>query len=388
MAESAARMLVRSVAHDLLPILEAAGEACDRERHIPSNVIDAMRAAGCYRLLVPKELGGEEVDLLTFFEVLELVSRGNGSAGWNMSISAAGPLFVLQQPRATVDLVYKSGPDQSFTGTVISQPRGTAVAVDGGYRTTGYFRFGSGSMEADWFSATCDVVGGDGLDAKNVNVPEFRKIYVPRSMVKITDAWNVMGLRGTGSHDWELRDVFVPEPLALSVSEAGKPSVKGPTFPGTLHRVEWEALGAWKVASVAIGIARRAIDVLVELAKNKVSFRSKLRDRVQTQEAVARAEFAVGSARAYRDQLLAEVWDSAERGEALTSRQRALLDAGAVGAVDACVYAVDSMYAAAGSSAIGDRDVLGRCFRDVHVAATHGRVQSVMYAPAGRTLLK
>jgi alkylation response protein AidB-like acyl-CoA dehydrogenase len=332
-------------------------------------------------MLVPHELGGDQVDLQTFLDVVELLARGNGAVAWDVATSSFGALTALTLPTDGVAHIYASGPDVIWAGTV--PPSGRAVVSDGGYRYTGRWRFGSGCAEADWMLGGSHVYEGGSPRRSTNDQPEARFACFPRAEVTIHEGWDVVGLRGTGSHDFSVTDLFVPESLT---QRNFTPS----PWSGTLYRLPAvTVLNAVHFSAVATGIARRAIDALVELAKTKTPTRSQglLRERVQVQEAVARAEVLVESARAYRAAIVADVWTTAEAGKPIDVQQRARMRLAGTSATENAVRAVDLMFSAGGTTAIEDASPLSHCFRDVHVVAQNINVLPTFFEHAGRVLL-
>lgn len=366
---------------EIIPLLQAATPAIDRDRQLPPAVIAALRAAGVYRMLVPVELGGGQVDLQTLLGVIELVAQGNGAAGWDLATSSAGTFIALMLPPEGQSRIFGQGPDVCIAGAA-GPTGGRAVAVAGGYQVSGQWRFGSGCAEADWMGGGCQVFDDDMPRRNAAGQPEFRLTFFPRAAVKVHDTWQVVGLRGTGSHDWSVDGVFVPDALTQVV---GAPH----PWPGTLYRIPTLVLGAVHFSAVATGIARRALDSLQELAQTKTPLGSRglLRERVQVQEAVARAEVLLESARAYRTAVVAEVWATAARGEPLTMAQRARMRLAGTNATECAVRAVDLMFGAGGTTSIEDESPLSHCFRDVHTVAQNINVLPLYYEYAGRVLL-
>jgi alkylation response protein AidB-like acyl-CoA dehydrogenase len=213
--------------------------------------------------------------------------------------------------------------------------------------------------------------------------PDFRTAVFPASEVEIIDTWHVAGLRGTGSRDLEVKDLFVPEERMLKMYTGG-PLVDGPNY-------RFPVLGflALTIAPVTLGIARRAIDELIDLASGKtpMGMGSKLRERSMTQFEIGKAESILQSARAWMYELTEELWDKAVRGDAFTMKERAQLRMCCAHASIEAARAVDIAFTLGGGTSIYESSVLQRCLRDAHTATQH-----VMHAPpnyeiGGRLLL-
>jgi alkylation response protein AidB-like acyl-CoA dehydrogenase len=371
-------------ARELFPLLDACWAESDRERRVPHEVVEAMRAAGVFRTVVPSELGGADADLRSFLEVIETVAYANGAAGWDVATSFMSTLFALGLPRSGLERVYDGGPDVIFAGTVtINRDTARAVATDGGYRVSGRWRFGSGCQDADWMICSAQ------LESQAASGPS-PSIYViqPRGSVEIIDTWNVIGMRGTGSHDWRVQDAFVPADQTEATGRVQQRIMEQP-WSGVLYHFPLYSIAGLHFSAVATGLARRAIDALSELAGVKVPTRSSglLRERVQVQDAVARAEAALESARAYRDRVIDDAWRVVAAGESLTMEQRARIRLAGTNAVESACRAVDLMYGAGGTTSIEESSALSRCFRDVHVVSQSINVTTRNYEYAGRVFL-
>jgi alkylation response protein AidB-like acyl-CoA dehydrogenase len=205
----------------------------------------------------------------------------------------------------------------------------------------------------------------------------------PRSEVEIVDTWNVSGLRGTGSHDIAVHDVFVPAGRAISLT------LDRPRRGGTLYAFPVFGLLALGGAAVATGIARHAIDELGSLASTKTATlqRRRLAERPVVQAKVAEAEALLGSARAFLREAVARAWESAERGGEIALTDRARLRLAATHATATAARAVDLMYTAGGGTAIYAASPLQRCLRDAHAVTQHVMVAEPTYELVGRVLL-
>ena len=348
-----------------------------------------MRRAGLFRMVVPTEFGGMAIDLRSFVEVLEIVAGGNSAAAWDLAASSVGTLFALGLPQEGLERVYAQGPDVIFAGTAtIDRDAAQAVVAEDGFRVTGRWRFGSGCQDADWMIASAAVVDAQGSRAAGPPDPEMRYVVFPRSEVEILDTWHVIGMRGTGSHDWAVTDAFVPNFLTEESRLVQGPNVPRP-WRGALYRVPLASITSLHFSAVATGLARRAIDTLMELAKLKTPHRSPglLSGRVQVQEALARAEVALESARAYRDAVIDDAWRTVEAGDSLSLAQRARIRLAGTNAAESAAKAVDLMYAAGGTTSIEEDFPLSRFFRDVHVIAQHVTVLPLYYELIGRAFL-
>jgi alkylation response protein AidB-like acyl-CoA dehydrogenase len=257
-------------------------------------------------------------------------------------------------------------------------PRGKAIVVDGGYRLTGRWPFCSGSQHASWLG--CNSIVYDGSEPRRYpdGAPVQRMMVFPASSATYLDTWYSGGLKGTGSLDVEVTDLFVPAAYSYWWAE--------PQHPGPLYTGRWFLLSH---AGHALGLARAAIDALMELAQTKVPARSQalLRDRPLAQRQVAEADVLVGSARSYCWETVQQVWDRVSAGEPLSRLYQARVRLANTYAVTASARAVDLMYSAAGGSAVYATHPLDRIFRDIHTATQHSLVAEHTYETIGQVLL-
>ena len=366
----------------LRPVIRGYQAEIERERRLPAPLVARLRAAGLYRMFVPRVLGGLQVDLLSFFRAVELAAEGDGSVAWNLGTNAIAGSAALSLPDEGVREIFGGGPDVVFAGT-IAPLGGTAVPVDGGYLCTGRWRFGSGCQEADWMVGSCQVVEGDRPRRNPDGTPDVRRILLPAGDRTIVDTWDVTGLRGTGSHDWTVADLFVPE------HRTQRFTTRWTRWPGTLYALPLHAFQAPHFSPVATGIARAGLDALAELAGSKNPRQSPglLREDVQVQEWIGRAEALLGAAQAYRAAVSADIWATVAAGRPATPEQQARCRLAATYAVDSAMQAMDLAYRAGGSTSIEQSHPVARRWRDLHAVAQNVVVGPEYYILAGRVLL-
>ncbi len=312
-------------------------------------------------------------------ETVEILARADGASGWCVFIGATSGSVLASLPEASAREIF-STPHILLSG--VFAPRGTAVAEDGGFRVDGQWPWGSGTQNADWVLAGCQVIRDGKPELLRNGTPRSRMLIVPASQVEFLDTWHVTGLAGTGSTDFALRHVFVPESRAVGLGidrPLERPLYVFPQF----------GLLAMGIAAVALGLGRAAIDELVSLAGAKTpeaSARS-LAARSNVQIEVALAEAELRSARAWYYETIATAWESATRQGRIELEHRRDIRLATTHATSASARAVDRMYTVAGGTSVYQRSPLQRIFRDVHVATQHMMVAPPTLELTGRLFL-
>ncbi len=368
-------------AEDLSSEIVSRADDIESGRRLPADLARKFAAAGWFRMAVPESYGGTERQPADLIRVIEAVSRADGSAGWCVMISATSALLSGYFPEATARAIYVATPD-AMTGGAIA-PTGKAVPVAGGYRVNGRWQWGSNTQNCQWIFGGALVMEGDAPRQLENGAPEVYLMVFNAADVDILDTWHASGLRGTGSHDFEVRDVVVPEDHTIILGQTP------PVFRTPLYRFPFFGLLALGVCAVSLGIARRAIDEFIALATAKVPtwHRNPLAERATAQVQVAKAEAAVRSARALVLEATESAWEYAVAGETLPDDIRRDLRLAAVNAARQSAKAVSRMYEAGGGSSVHASNPLQRCFRDVHVTTQHIMVNAGVYEQTGRLYL-
>jgi alkylation response protein AidB-like acyl-CoA dehydrogenase len=365
----------------LAPRLAAAADEVERERSLTEPLVQAMVDAGLYRLFLPRSLGGGELDPMTYFDVVEALARADSTAAWSVLISTSTMTSTVRGLRdETLAAMFASPRQTLMAGS--GPPRGRALPVPGGYRLTGRWAQGSNVLIAAWLHLGCHLYDGDQPRLGPDGRPIYLRCVLPTTQAEVIDTWRTTGMRGTGSHDYQVTDAFIPEPhVHGAVDQWPRPQ--------PLYRFEaWTHVAH---AAVGVGLARTAIEEFVELAGGKRATwhasEGRLATRTTIQAKVAQAEALVGSARAYVREATRDAWETVSRGELLSPGQRAVYRLSIAHAMANAVQAVDLMYGLAGASAIYAASRLDRCLRDAHTAAAHVWVAPDTYELAGRLLL-
>lgn len=356
---------VVAAAEALAPQIRAARDEIEASRCLPDSLVQAMIQAGLFQLNLPSAMGGPEAPPLTTFEAIEALSKIEGSVGWCAMISSSVSLF-LSRLRADVGQALAGQPaDVRAAGSV--RPEGEAYPAAGGYRLRGRWDFASGVMHANWLLCTCKIMANHQTRQTAATAPEMRSFLVPKEAVTVKDTWSVVGMCGTGSHDFVVDDVFIPDEHSFSLVDPSQVA-------GTLYHPRLLMIMAWNAtAANALGMARGAIDTFCHMASQTRSTMSEtlLRDRSLVQTRVAEAEAIVGAARAYVISAVHTAWEAVQHDVADPSREVAQARLAITHAMHESVRAVDLVFHAAGTNAVYRKHPLERYFRDVHVAVQH-----------------
>lgn len=363
-------------ARDLRPDLLELGPEIEAGRRLPTRAVELMKAAGVFRMTIPRAWGGPEADPMTQVRVVEALSRANGSAGWCAMIGSDGGYLSAGLDQEIARELYQ---DLDAVSAYVVRPSSTATAVEGGFRVNGRLPFASGCEHSAWLAAGSTLIEDGAPRLSPAGTPMLQVCLLSPEQVTIEDTWYSTGVRGSGSHDLLVHDAFVPRERCFVFG--APPKRDGPLYAYPMMFIA-------NMTGVPLGIARDAIDTLVELSASKVrNLGGGLRDEAFVQSSIARAEARLGSARAYTLDVLAELWDCLQRGdlpdEPLVGRFRLSI----VHCFESCAEAVDLMYRAAGGTAVYAKCPLDRHFRDIHTMLGHTVVWPGVYQGVGRIFL-
>ena len=365
----------------LAPVVREWRDAAEQGRHLPRALFQALRDAGVFKLSTPRAHGGSEVDEVTALEVIEELARQDGSVGWNVMVASNTATIASYLGSNGLKALYEGGPSTVVAGALL--PKGSAQPTAQGYRLSGRWTLASGCHQADWMVA-CSIVMEHGKPRTHADGrPDIRSFFVPAQACEILDTWHTAGMRGTGSHDWQVADVFVPEELTFPIFLDGARQSTG------LFVRDFAAYAVARVAAVSLGIARDAIESLRELARTKVPTvgTSTLATQHVTHERFGRAEALLRAARSYLYQTVRELPYTPTWSTELDDDLRAAIRLAGAHAAESAAQAVDLMFNLAGTAGIYTSSRLERCFRDVHVAAQHINVAPSNMEMVGQYLL-
>jgi len=372
----------------LRSVIRGYRDEIEREQRLPKALVEQFHAAGFYRLVRPRELGGLQADPLTYLRTVELLAEGAGSVGWNLCNNNIAQLVTLGLPDEGVQEIYGHGGDVAIAGTAV-QGGGRAIPVDGGYRVTGRWPFGTGCQESGWMLGSFQILDGDQPRRSPDGASVFWRGVFRRSEIQLVEgSWDVSGLRATGSFDWTVNDVFLPE--RRTMVHAGVPlDNQWSHWPGTSYALPAQAWVGPHHSAVITGICRAGIDALIELACEKTprGRTGRLGENPQVQDAIGRADAILNAGRAYRTATITDVWNTVAAGDKTTLEQRARCRLAAVHAADSAREAMDLVFRQGGSTSYRRESRLAECWRDLHVVGQAVTLMPEWYPMGGRVFL-
>ncbi len=350
----------------------------ERARRFPQDLSDRFAQAGFYRACIPAAYGGLECSPVELARTIERLALADGSAAWCVFIGATSGSALAGLEESSAREIF-AHPNVRIAG--VFAPRGRAVREGNNVRVSGRWQWGSGTQNSDWVLAGCLFERDGELELLPDGRPRTHMVLVPRSDVTFHDTWHTSGLCGTGSTDFELNNVSVPEQRIVGLADT---SLKAP-----LYAFPMFGLLALGIAGVTLGLARSAIDEIVELAtaKRPEASRRTLAERRSAQSDTAEAEALVRSSRAFFYETIEAAWQSALATGEITVEHRRDLRLATTHTVRTCARAVDLMYTLGGGTSVYRESRLQRIFRDVHVATQHMMVGPSTLEVVGRLLL-
>lgn len=368
----------RQAAMDLIPEIRALRDETESRRCL-MPLAESLRRSQLGRMFVARSLGGRETPPTEALDVLESLAGTEASVAWvvwnnalpcllGRFLTPAGREAIFADPRG----LYASS----------TRPSGQAVVTDGGYRLSGRWSLVSGCELADWIALLCRVNEPDGQPRTHDGEPELRFLYVRCTDLRVIDTWHVSGLRGTGSHDVEAADLFVPE---------GHTAVPGAsTLDVPLGRMPIICTMAAGFAAQVIGIASASISTVLEIAKTKVSPdpRPGLKDVPANQASVALHRSALAAARAHLHACVDSAWTKTVHGDPVTVPEIAGIWGAALHAAHVGRDALEAMFAIAGTTSLYTHCPLERAHRDLHAMLRHIVVQPQWIQDAGRVMFE
>jgi alkylation response protein AidB-like acyl-CoA dehydrogenase len=368
-------------ARELAPAIRRAANEIEQTRELPRPLFETMADAGLFHMLVPHQLGGSELDLPTYIQVIEEIGKADASTAWCVNQGGVYATHSVCVPPALAREIWIDTPRGVVANT--PAPTATAVPVDGGYLVTGCQGFSTGSRHASWIAARGRIIENGQPRRQADGELDIRFFMMPVGEVELLDTWHTRGLRGTGTHHFTVTDHFVPEARTFSAAAPPRPEY------GPLYAVPRTLMFATGDAATALGLARSSLDAFVELANAKTpgSMSDLLRDQALVQYEIGQAEALHRAARALLFETVCEIWEPISSTGVMTLAQRAALRTATTFALRQSASVVDTTYNLAGATAVLESHVLQRYFQDAHVITQHVQSRLNHYQLLGRYYL-
>ncbi len=339
----------------------------EQVRRVPEETLREFHETGLFRILQPTSYGGAEAEFGIIIDVGAAIAEGCASSAWVLTNLAAHHWMLAFYPERAQRDVWDDSPDH-LIGSAAVFPSGRAEKVDGGYLLDGRWPFSSGVDDATWNMIGALVAAdGDGAPAPHL-------FLLPKSDYRVIDTWQVIGLIGTGSHDVEARQVFVPSHRVLAVADTrGGASLGSAYTPGPLYRIPMMMMFPYLIAGVALGNAQGAYDGFVQATRARTASYdgSRVGAHQSLQIHIAEAGAAIDAAGRIMRQDCAEAMAIANAGEVPEIGRKLRFRRDCAFAVGLCTRAVETLFKAAGGAAIYERNPIQRRFRDAHAIAGH-----------------
>ena len=370
-------------AERLVPTLAARARETEALRRIPDQTIAELRESGLFRVLQPSRVGGAELPYDALVRVTAILARGCGSTAWVYANLANHDFMLAMWPAEAQHEVWSTSADQ-LIGSALMFPPGRATKAPGGYRLSGRWKFSSGIDACTW-----TMLGG--IASADGELPDYRVFLVPQGDYETIDTWYAAGLRGTGSKDVAVSDIFIPEHRALAVSSMKGCGAPGASLnPGPLYRLPVFDMFPYVVAATALGLAQGAIEIFAEDTRHRVTSYSTtlMSDHATTQLRLGEAASAVEAAELLLLANCQTAMADAEASRIPTAQEKIRLRRDGAYAARLCTHAVDLLFEAGGGEFLYDDKAMQRVFRDVHAAHSHYALAwDVVAVQAGKFML-
>ena len=365
----------------LAPDIAAQAKAFEDARRLSLEIVRRMADAGLIDMAVPTEYGGRENTPMEIMRVAEEISYADGSTGWVLMNYQTTALVSALLPPHRGEEVFGGAERCCPAGALAARGRGRFV--DGGMLVNGRWSWASGCDTANWMWANTAMFDDDGMALENPDgTPLILGPLFRSDQLTIHDTWRVAGMCGSGSNDVEVKDAFIPE--GRWVNFANEPVVDRPLF-----RFPVISFFASCVAAVPLGLARAALDIFIDLARERIPFgrTTPLAERTSAQIYVARAEALIDAGRDYLYEMTEALWDLVNDGQEPSVEARRRVRLASAQAATNAAEAVDLLYAAGGGASLFDDNPLQRHWRDVHATTLHIQVNHVQYETMGKLRL-
>ncbi|MCU4368962.1 acyl-CoA dehydrogenase family protein [Acinetobacter courvalinii] len=341
----------------------------DNQAYVSQDIIEKLKQIGVYRALVPKRFGGNEWSPKQFCELIEQLSKADGSVGWVASFGMS-PAYLGSLPEATLEQLYKDSPDIVFAGGIF--PPQPAEITDAGVVVSGRWKFSSGCMGAD--------IVGVGISPQKDNEAQGlpRMAVMPANKAHIDMTWDTVGLKGTGSHDLVVKDVLVAKEWTFVRGEPSK-------LPEPFFKYPSLSLATQVLTVVGIGVAAAAIEEFQKLAPGKSSITggAEIANRPVTQYEFAQAEAEFKAARVWFYDTMQIVWNEVVAGRTPSAEQISNMRLSCTHVARVCARVTRKIQMLAGMTAIYTHNPFSRFVNDTNVVTQHAFMGDATLQNAG-----
>ncbi|MBR1361257.1 acyl-CoA dehydrogenase family protein [Bradyrhizobium ottawaense] len=368
-------------ARAIAPLIAREADEIERTRRLTPSVVAALIENGFYRALLPQSLGGAEVSIEAFMQMLEEIAKADASTAWCLGQCSVCAMIAASLDRDAAQEIFNEGRSILAWGAIAHEAR----AVAGGYRVTARWDFGSGSRQASWLGAHVRILSADGAPRRNADgSPEVRTILFPATSATLHDVWQAIGLAGTGTDSYEVSDLFIPERFT-----AFRDVPSGLRETGPLYRIGTGAAFSLGFAAVSLGVARATLDAAIALAREKRPSLTAgaMRDNGAVQGLIGRTEGDLRAARAYLYATATAMWrDLCATGE-FGAAHRSAVRLAATWTIHQSTKVVDTAYHMAGATAVFRSNPFERRFRDMHAIAQQIQARDSHYEDVGKAIV-
>ncbi|MTD52956.1 oxidoreductase [Amycolatopsis sp. RM579] len=347
-------------------LAQNAAEA-DRTRRVPQHVIDALADAGLFKITVPRRYGGHQADVRTIIDVASTLAESCGSTAWVVTLINTVAIAVGMLGEQGQNEVFGADPEARVAG--VFSPRGESRRTEGGFRVSGQWFYGSGSLHADWV-----MVGFPLVDEKGDTV-DFGLGLIPHADYEVKDTWFVVGMRGSGSNAIVVDDVFIPDHRILPVSGAINGRFPTEFKDETLYRSAFHPAFTLVLTGAQLGMGRAALKHVVELADKRTianTIYTRQRESVGFQLQIADAAALIDTAHLHVYRAATDIDEAARLGEYPSYPMRARIRSDAARAATCIKDALDLLITAHGAGSFAESSPIQRMWRDSNIALRHG----------------
>jgi 3-hydroxy-9,10-secoandrosta-1,3,5(10)-triene-9,17-dione monooxygenase len=358
-------VMARAVA--LVPTLRSRAEETEKLRRLPPETERELHEAGLFRFVQTRRIGGAELDYVSLVDIGDILARGDASVAWNVTNLASHHWMLAMFDEAAQNAVWTDNPDALIASSFVF-PAGRAEKTESGYRLQGRWSFSSGVEPSGW-----NMLAGMVKD-ENGGAPEHRIFLVPASDYKVIDTWTALGLQGTGSHDVEIADAFVPEHMTIAVtSVAGGPTPGSAVHPASLYKIPVFALFPYVLSGIALGNAQGCLDDYIEATRSRTAtFNSARLSELQSiQIRIAEASAKIDTARLIMRRACIDAQQEAAAGRVPDVLQKLHYRRDGAFSVNLCTEAVSMLFSISGARGLYMSGAVQRQFRDAQAIAAH-----------------